>query len=414
MANQFRPWDMPGLNFRNPSIPPGISGTNNFIQNSVYTSNPTIGRPQAPPVLPPRPATNPSVTNYSSFSSPYSNYGLRNYSTYGGLGGYGGYGGYSPYSSFGGYGFGSPGYGFGSSAYPENRFIQIAEESSRPAFQSIQSVLQAFSSVTMMFESTFHAIHSSYMSVLGVADNFGKLRSVFGQIFSTFAIIRTLNWMFRKLLYLIGIQKENPVSDHIWSEALNEAAGLTPEQSQGGKTFNWPMMMIVGLITAGPYLLFKLISQLHSSIPVEVWNPAEQPGNLAVGFYDFHAASDQELSFSAQQKLMIAPKKFQPTNCPGWLLACNENRKIGLIPNNYVGIMMQSEKTGQTYIDFNGQAYPTNPTTTKHTKSENFEREPAPSTSSTAVPDSNVELPNQNKDVEIKIESEESSGLSNN
>lgn len=69
-------------------------------------------------------------------------------------------------------------------------------------------MLQAFSSVTMMFESTFHAIHSSYMSVLGVADNFGKMRSVFGQIFSTFAIIRAINWMFKKLLYLIGMKLE--------------------------------------------------------------------------------------------------------------------------------------------------------------------------------------------------------------
>lgn len=41
------------------------------------------------------------------------------------------------------------------------------------------------------------------------------------------------------------------------------------------------------------------------------------------------------------------------------MLACNENRKVGLIPSNYVGAVMHSEKTGQTYIDHNGRKYST-------------------------------------------------------
>lgn len=40
----------------------------------------------------------------------------------------------------------------------------------------------------------------------------------------------------------------------------------------------------------------------------------------------------------------------------GWILACNENSKIGLVPSNYIGILLQSE-TGQTYIEHNGQRY---------------------------------------------------------
>lgn len=45
--------------------------------------------------------------------------------------------------------------------------------------------------------------------------------------------------------------------------------------------------------------------------------PAVHPGSLAVGLYDFYAASEFELSITPQQKLIIAPKKFQPTDCPG-------------------------------------------------------------------------------------------------
>jgi len=80
----------------------------------------------------------------------------------------------------------------------------MAEESSRPAFQSIESLVHTFGSVSFMLESTFNAVYSSFRAVLSVAENFGRLRTMFGQFFSTFAVLRTLQWLYRKLLYLIG------------------------------------------------------------------------------------------------------------------------------------------------------------------------------------------------------------------
>lgn len=88
-----------------------------------------------------------------------------------------------------------------------SRFIQMVEESSRPAFQSIESLVHAFGSVSFMMESTFNAVYSSFQAVLGVAENFGRLRTMFGQFFSTFAVLRTLQWLYKKLLYLIGENK---------------------------------------------------------------------------------------------------------------------------------------------------------------------------------------------------------------
>ena len=84
------------------------------------------------------------------------------------------------------------------------RFVQLAEENSRPAFQSIESLVQAFGSVAFMLESTFNAVYSSFRAVLSVAENVGRLRSTFGQFFSTFAVFRLLQWLYRKLLYLVG------------------------------------------------------------------------------------------------------------------------------------------------------------------------------------------------------------------
>lgn len=45
---------------------------------------------------------------------------------------------------------------------------------------------------------------SSFRAVLGVAEHFGRMKSHFAQIFSALAVVRTLRWLHRKLLYLVG------------------------------------------------------------------------------------------------------------------------------------------------------------------------------------------------------------------
>ena len=51
-----------------------------------------------------------------------------------------------------------------------------------PAFQSIESIVHAFGSVSMMLESTFHAVHSSFQAVLGVAEHFSKMKLQVSQV----------------------------------------------------------------------------------------------------------------------------------------------------------------------------------------------------------------------------------------
>lgn len=167
-----------------------------------------------PPTLPPRPYS--QQNNMDAFG-PYSSSGMGMYGSGFGTGGYGasgmyggGYGG-SGYGSGmygGGYGGGFGG-GYGGNGYnrfgggnhgmdPESRFIQMAEESSRPAFQSIESLVSAIGNIAAMLDSTFFAITSSFRAILGVAANFGRLRGVFAQFWSTFAIFRGLSWLYNK------------------------------------------------------------------------------------------------------------------------------------------------------------------------------------------------------------------------
>lgn len=156
----------------------------------------TIRTSQPPPALPPRPFQQQSSLQQSSYGgygggvgsmygnsmygSPYSSYG-SNYGGYGsglnsfgsGFGSYGGFGsGVGGYGSYGG-GYNRFGNSNGHPMDPENRFIQIAEESSRPAFQSIESLVGAIGNIASMLDSTFFAITSSFRAILGVAANFG-------------------------------------------------------------------------------------------------------------------------------------------------------------------------------------------------------------------------------------------------
>lgn len=209
-------------NFRSPVMaepilmPPtaGIGGgdvgiASSFASDAILRTPAGYVRSLQPPPLPMAP---------SQFSSGIGTYG-GGYGGYGGYGGgyggvnsgYGGLGGYggvnSGYGGLGGYG----GYGGGYGSYnrfgmmggmnaldPEARFIQLAEASSRPAFQSIESLVSAIGNIASMLDSTFFALTSSFRAILGVAANFGRLRGVFAQFWSTFAIFRGLTWVYRK------------------------------------------------------------------------------------------------------------------------------------------------------------------------------------------------------------------------
>lgn len=186
---------------------PGIQTPMGRVPISSASSSATQQTQQnanVPPPIPPRPYANAQQT--SMLTSPMGMYGNSMYSSsmYGGA--YSPYG-MSPYgmSRYGMYGSGGGMYGSGMYGNqmrdpldPETRFIQLAEESSRPAFQSIESLVMAIGNIAAMLDSTFFALTSSFRAILGVAANVGQLRGVFAQFWSTFALIRGITWLYRK------------------------------------------------------------------------------------------------------------------------------------------------------------------------------------------------------------------------
>lgn len=83
--------------------------------------------------------------------------------------------------------------------------IIAAAENSRPAFDSIQAVVQSFSAVSMMLDSTFNAMQMSFEALLGVAENFTRLRSFMVKLYSTMISFKVARLFLAKLLYLISM-----------------------------------------------------------------------------------------------------------------------------------------------------------------------------------------------------------------
>ncbi|CAB3379424.1 Hypothetical predicted protein [Cloeon dipterum] len=302
MSAPPKPWEASRNNFRlqqqqNTSSFSSPVQTSSVFPRSTYTSDKMMftsnnSTPQTSiPRAPPRPpgSTLPAGTlgqsygmNSYGYNSPtYSPYGMR--SSYGYGGGYGGYsslgmGGYSsygsPYSSYGMMGYGRANYSpYGQMPYgqqaADSGFIRMAEENSRPAFESLESMVHAFGSVSMMLESTFYAIHSSFRAVLGVADNFGRMRGMLAQVFSALTIFRAVRWAYHKLLELLGLRKAGG-SEKIWAEAKVDSGlasiGATADQD-ARKSSAWPIVMFMSLVMGGPYLIWKLVRSVLSNIP---------------------------------------------------------------------------------------------------------------------------------------------------
>ncbi|XP_061392762.1 LOW QUALITY PROTEIN: peroxisomal membrane protein PEX13 [Musca vetustissima] len=357
-------------NFRSPVIsetnlipPTGLGGVGgNSMINNNSGGNLTLRTPAGnvrslgsgggPPPLPVAPSAFGAAGGGYASGYGVGGYGSGGYgfgSSFGGMGGYGGYGSYgSGYGGYGGFGGGYGGfnrYGGGMNPMdPEARFIQLAEASSRPAFQSIESLVMAIGNIASMLDSTFFALTSSFRAILGVAANFGRLRGVFSQFWHTFALFRGITWLYRKLLYWLRLSNIDPSSESFkkaFAEALNETSAQqgAPKLPRKGQS-PWPVVAFLSFIFTAPYLIMKLLGTVSQTAQEEARNPSKwiQPIE-SVALYDFLARNSSELNICSGQRVRIAPKEIQNTLGllnTGWAMATTDGQNAGIIPINYV------------------------------------------------------------------------------
>lgn len=189
--------------------------------------------------------------------------GLGGYgSSFGGLGGYGGMsspfmsggfgGGYSPYNRMGAYGMGHN---------DNNSFVNQAEASAQGAFQSVESVVSAMSSISMMLESTYCALHNSFRAVLGVADQFTRLKVQLTNVAASFAIFRFLRWLYRRTLVLLRLRQAG-LSEDAWVNAWKKSAAEAQERFPSQHKSSWPLVVFMAITFGGPYLIWRMVSNI--------------------------------------------------------------------------------------------------------------------------------------------------------
>ncbi|XP_072783503.1 peroxisome biogenesis factor 13 [Taeniopygia guttata] len=289
---------------------------------------PTVAR--IPPPILPRPSQQTASSSLSAFRPAYSSFSP-------GYGSYGTsfYGSYSPYS----YGYGGLGYNrFCADGIPPSRFVQQAEESSRGAFQSIESIVHAFASVSMMMDATFSAVYNSFRAVLDVANHFSRLKIHFTKVFSAFALVRTIRYLYQRLQRLLGL-RQSCENEDLWSESEGKVARAGLEDKVANSAKSWPIFLFFAVILGGPYLIWKLLSTYSEEETVSSnWASGEDDHVVGRAEYDFNALSEEEISFRAGDMLRLAPKEQQP-KIRGWLLASYDGQTTGLVPANYIKIL---------------------------------------------------------------------------
>ncbi|XP_035919215.1 probable peroxisomal membrane protein PEX13 [Anopheles stephensi] len=304
-----------------------------------------------PPPLPPRPAFSGGGGDMM-FGNRYGYAGQSGYHGYNPYGGYSSmdmygprsYGGYGMGQGYGGYGSGA--YGGGAFNYPEHRFIQLAEESSRPAFQILESLVGAVGNVATMLDSTFFAVTSSFRAVLSVAANLAHLKGTFAQFWSSLAVVRAAVWLYKKMLYKLRITKSDPTMD-AFKEAFNGSASTDAAVNNPRKhSSSLLAALFMGFMLSVPYMLIKLfapkVTEDSALNDPTLWsNPVE-----VQALHKFDASNAQEMSIRAGQLVLLAPKQIQTDKHllnTGWVLAASADRKTcGIIPLNYVQALKQT------------------------------------------------------------------------
>lgn len=291
----------------------------------------------------------------SSYGSGYGGYG-GGYGGYGGLGGYGGYssynrmgsyGGYSPYNRFGGGMYGGP-----MGAGDEFSLTQRMEAGTRATFEIIEQIVGAFGGFAQMLDSTYMATHSSFMAMVGVADQLGSLRHYLGQILGIFALIRWIKRIYYKL------RGKEPPPELLNPDGVNPA-DLTPEQQEQLRQQQEQQQPVVhrrrsvifffAIILGLPYLMFKLFrrAQKVQQQQMLTWQQQQhqQAPEPATALYDFQAEAPIELSLRRGQPLEVISKVDPASGAPSdWWQGRLPNGAVGVFPANYVQIHQPGKK----------------------------------------------------------------------
>ncbi|CAH6721277.1 peroxisomal membrane protein PAS20 [[Candida] jaroonii] len=375
-----KPWEVSSgtssASVDNMSIPTS-TGTASSTAAPVTANTATTATGDFSSSIPDRPTSLTSDLSNMSNTSPYGNSSYGSYgSRYGsGLGGsnmygssmygnsYGGYG--SSMYGMGGYGssmYGMGGYGssmYGMGGYGSGMMGQQGMmgpgglgEGTQATFQLIESIIGAVGGFAQMLEATYMATHSSFFTMVSLAEQFGNLKNALGSILGIYALINFTKKIFYKLT---GQKYNHGINLKEFSKFENKQKKLEDNlKRNGGKpriSFK-PLLIFLAASIGLPYLLSKAIQKINEQQQRRSLTQQSQqsssinPSNLqfAKAIYDFNSENPNiEIDLKKGDLVAILSKLDPLGNESKWWKVRSRTGKIGYVPSNFLSLIERKQ-----------------------------------------------------------------------
>lgn len=213
----------------------------------------------------------------------------------------------------------------------QNPVIIAAAESSRNAFDQIYSVVQSFTAISTMLESTYTAMNLSFQALLGVAENFSRLKVFITKLYSAIVSVKLARWFLIKIMHLLKMVMGNKRlndEENVWTHLSTLSGNVDPSPER-----TWPLVVFTGLLASAPFFVYKLLA---SGTPSPINEVPVQNNKLV-----FRALTDwnnyslaNTISVVKGQNYFTTNKRIMSSTRNGWLLVEDSNGQKGYVPPN--------------------------------------------------------------------------------
>lgn len=271
---------------------------------------------------------------------------------------YGGYGGYGSgmYGGFGSGMYGSGMYGNGMGMYSQGMGGPGAlGEGTQATFQLIESIIGAVGGFAQMLEATYMATHSSFFTMVSLAEQFGNLKNALGSLLGIFALIKFAKKIFYKLTgrtFDHGISAKEFTKFEAKQLKLEE--NLRRQQSGKPRISFKPLLLFLAASIGFPYLLSKAIQILNQQLQVHHQRRLQDHHNMMPGtasidpeslefakaLYEFNPENPNiEIELKPKELVAILSKLDPLGNESNWWKVRSRSGKVGYVPLNYLSVI---------------------------------------------------------------------------
>ncbi|KAF8003637.1 hypothetical protein HF325_001085 [Metschnikowia pulcherrima] len=309
-----------------------------------------------------------------------------------GSGMYGGYGGYGS-SMYGGHGAGMYGSGYGGGMYGQAGMNGMngmngpggLAEGTQATFQLIESIIGAVGGFAQMLEATYMATHSSFFTMVSLAEQFGNLKNTLGSLLGIFALIKFVKKILFKITgkpYNHGLNLKEFSKFELGQKKLEDK--IRRQQTGATKpariSFK-PLLVFLAASIGFPYLLSKAIQTLNMQQQRQQQRRLQDQQGMAAGtrgpidpdslefakaLYEFNPENPNiEIELKPKELVAILSKLDPLGNESKWWKVRSRTGKVGYVPLNFLSII---ERRPVKQVEAAPQITPVTADSPKHVK----------------------------------------------